>query len=84
MNRIRSLERHNGQLASVLLDARGFIFIGYLEKGHQQVVLHGVIGAFLNDEIKKKMAPFDEKKCCFIKKMHCVTYQSKRRQNCMN
>jgi hypothetical protein len=26
----------------------------------------------------------EEKKCYFIKTMHCVTNQSKRRQNCMN
>jgi hypothetical protein len=32
MNRIQSVERHNGQLASVLRDARGIIFIDYLEK----------------------------------------------------
>jgi hypothetical protein len=49
----------------------------------QQQVLHGVIGE-LNDEIKKKKAEVEEKKCCFIKKMHCVTYQSKRRQYFIN
>jgi hypothetical protein len=31
----------------------------------------------LNDEIKKKWPHLKKKKCCFIKKMHCVTYQSK-------
>jgi lipid-binding SYLF domain-containing protein len=42
------VERHKGQLASVLRDARGIIFIDYLEKGQtiNQRVLHGVIGAF--------------------------------------
>jgi hypothetical protein len=33
MNRIQTMERHNGQLASVLWDARDIIFIDYLEKG---------------------------------------------------
>jgi hypothetical protein len=33
MNRIRSVERRNGQLASVLWDARVIIFIDYFEKG---------------------------------------------------
>jgi hypothetical protein len=33
MNRIQSVEKRNGQLASVLRDARGIIFIDYLEKG---------------------------------------------------
>jgi hypothetical protein len=33
MSRIQSVERRNSQLASVLWDARGIIFIDYLEKG---------------------------------------------------
>jgi hypothetical protein len=33
MNRIQTMERHNGQLVLVLRDARGIIFIDYLEKG---------------------------------------------------
>jgi [histone H3]-lysine36 N-dimethyltransferase SETMAR len=33
MNRIQSVEKRNGQMASVLWDARGIIFIDYLEKG---------------------------------------------------
>jgi hypothetical protein len=33
MNRIQSVERRNGQLVSVLWDARRIIFIDYLEKG---------------------------------------------------
>jgi hypothetical protein len=80
MIRIQSVERHNGQLASVLRDARGIIFIDYLENG--QTINRKYYMALLerfNDEIKKKMAPFEAKNCCFIKKMHCVTYQSKRR-----
>jgi IS1 family transposase len=78
MNRIQSVERHKGQLESVLRDARGIIFIDYLEKS--QTINRKYNMALLerlNDEIKKKMAPFEEKKCCFIKKMHCVTNQSK-------
>jgi Transposase (partial DDE domain) len=33
MNRIQSVEKRTGQLASVLWDARGIIFIDYLEEG---------------------------------------------------
>jgi hypothetical protein len=33
MNRIQSVEGQNGQLASVLWDARDIIFFDYLEKG---------------------------------------------------
>jgi hypothetical protein len=36
----------------------------------------------LNNEIKKKRPHLKKKKCCFIKTMHRVTNQSKRRQNC--
>jgi hypothetical protein len=65
MNRIRSVERRNGQMASVLWDARGTIFINYLEKG--QTIKNewenenmGLLER-LNDEIKKETAPFEEK-----------------------
>jgi hypothetical protein len=85
MNRIRSVERRNGQLASVLWDALVTIFIDYFEKGQNiNSEYYMALLEHLNDEIKKKTAQFEEKKCCFIKKMHYVTYQSKRRQNCMN
>jgi hypothetical protein len=33
MNRVQSVARHNGELASVLRDARGITFIDYLKKG---------------------------------------------------
>jgi hypothetical protein len=33
MNRIQTMDRHNGKLVLVLRDARGIIFIDYLEKG---------------------------------------------------
>jgi hypothetical protein len=33
MNRIQSVEGQNGQLASVLWDARDIIFFDYLKKG---------------------------------------------------
>jgi IS1 family transposase len=69
MNRIQSVERHNGQLASVLRDARGILFIDYLEKGQTiKKKYYMALLERLNDEIKKKMVLFEEKKCCFIKK----------------
>jgi hypothetical protein len=55
MNQIQSVERRNGQLASVLGYARDIIFIDYLEKAqiinskHYMALLER-----LNDEIKKK------------------------------
>jgi hypothetical protein len=55
MNRIQSVDRHNGQLASVLWDARGILFIDNLEKG--QTINNEYYMALLerlNDEIKKK------------------------------
>jgi hypothetical protein len=67
VSRIQSVERHKGQLASVLPDARGIIFIDYLEKG--QTINRNYYMALLerlNDEIKKKTALFEVKKCCFI------------------
>jgi hypothetical protein len=84
MNRIQSVERRNGQLASALWDARGIIFIDYLEKcqtissEYKMALLE-----LLNDEIKKKTATFEEKKCCFMKAMHRVPNQSKQWKNCM-
>jgi hypothetical protein len=45
------VEGHNGQLASVLRDARGIIFIDYLKKG--QTIKNGMaLFERLNDEIK--------------------------------
>jgi hypothetical protein len=72
-------------MASVFWDARGIIFIGYLEKV-QTINKHSVIGGLerLNDKIKKKRPHYKKKKYCFIKTMHRVTNQSKRWQNCMN
>jgi hypothetical protein len=60
MNRIQSVERHNGQLASVLRDARGIIFIDYLEKSQT-----------INSEyyIGEKTALFEEKKVLFYQDM---------------
>jgi hypothetical protein len=55
MNRIQTMERHNGQLVLELRDARGIIFIDYLEKG--QTINRKYYMALLerlNDEIKKK------------------------------
>jgi hypothetical protein len=79
MSRIQSVERRNGQLASVLWDARGIMFIDY-RKGpdHQQRVLHGVIGAFKRRNQEKNGSILRKKMCCFIKTMHFVTNQSKR------
>jgi hypothetical protein len=51
MNRIQSVERRNGQLASVLRDVRGIIFIDYLEKGYNEYYI--ALLERLNDEIKK-------------------------------
>jgi 5S rRNA maturation endonuclease (ribonuclease M5) len=79
------VERRNGQLASVLWDARVIIFIDYLEKGQNiNSEYYMALLEHLNAEIKKKTAEVEEKKCFFIKKMHCVTYQLKRRQYYIN
>jgi hypothetical protein len=55
MNRIQSVERRNSQLASVLWDARGILFIDYLEKG-QTINSKYYMAELerLNDKIKKK------------------------------
>jgi hypothetical protein len=67
MNRIQSVEGRNGQLASVLWDVRGFIFIDYLEKGQTiNSEYYMALLERLNDEIKTTTAPFEVKKCCFI------------------
>jgi [histone H3]-lysine36 N-dimethyltransferase SETMAR len=66
MNRIQCVERPNGQLASVIRDARGIIFIEYLEKG--QTINSEYYIAFLerlNDEIKKKHSHLKKKKVLF-------------------
>jgi hypothetical protein len=59
MNRIQSVERRNAQLASVLRDARGIIFIDYFEKG-QTINSEYYIALLerLSDEIKKKRPHF--------------------------
>jgi hypothetical protein len=55
MNRIQSVERHNGQLASVLRDAWGIIFIDHLEKGQTiNSAYNMALLERLNDEIMKK------------------------------
>jgi hypothetical protein len=83
-NRIQSVERRNGQLARLCHQFEcAWYYIHWLpRKGpdHQQLVLNSVIGAFKRRN-QEKTAPW---KCCFIKTMHCVTSQSKRRQNCVN
>jgi hypothetical protein len=45
MNQIQSVEGRNGQMASVLWEARYILFIDHLKKGHpiNSKVLHGVI-----------------------------------------
>jgi [histone H3]-lysine36 N-dimethyltransferase SETMAR len=66
MNRIQTMKRHNGQLVLVLRDARGIIFIDYLKKG--QSINRKYCMALLerlNDEIKKKTAPFEKNKVLF-------------------
>jgi hypothetical protein len=59
MNRIQSVE--SKVMASLCWDARGIIFIDYLEKG-QTIKSEYYITLLerLNDEIKKKTAPFEE------------------------
>jgi hypothetical protein len=60
------MERPNGQLASVLRDARGITFIDYLDKG--QTINNEYNIAFLerlNDEIKKKRPHLKKKKVLF-------------------
>jgi hypothetical protein len=52
MNRIQIVERRNGQLASVLWDAHGIVFIDYLEKGLNSEYYMALL-EHLNDEIKK-------------------------------
>jgi hypothetical protein len=70
MIRIQSVERRNGQLASVLWDACGIIASITSKRARPST---SVIGAFKRlDEIKKKTAPFEEKNCCFIKTIHCI------------
>jgi hypothetical protein len=62
-------------MTSVFWDAR------YLEKG--QTINSEYNIALLErftDEIKKRRPYLKKKKCCFIKKMHRVTNQSKRRK----
>jgi hypothetical protein len=55
MNRIQKVKKHNGQLASVLRNARGIIFIDYLDKGQTiNSVYYIALLERLNDEIKKK------------------------------
>jgi hypothetical protein len=55
MNRIRSVERRNGQRASVLWDVRVIIIIDYLEKGQNiNSEYYMALLEHLNDEIKKK------------------------------
>jgi hypothetical protein len=67
------LERRKGQLASVLQDARGIIFIDYLGKG-QTINSEYYIALLerLNDEIKKTRPHLKKKKVLFIKTMYRV------------
>jgi hypothetical protein len=62
MNRIQSVKRRNGQLVSVLRDARGIIFIDYLEMGQTiNSEYYMALLELLNDEIKKKRPHLKEK-----------------------
>jgi hypothetical protein len=62
MNRIQSVERRNGQLASVLWEVRGIIFIDYLKKSQTiNSEYYMALLERLTDEIKKLTAPFEEK-----------------------
>jgi hypothetical protein len=62
MSRIRSVERRNGQLASILWDFRVIIFIDYLEKAQTiDSKYYMALLDFSNNEIKKKTAAFVEK-----------------------
>jgi 5S rRNA maturation endonuclease (ribonuclease M5) len=62
MNRIQSVERHNGQLASVLWDARVIILIDYIEKGQNINSEYSMaLLEHLNDEIKKKRPKLKKK-----------------------
>jgi hypothetical protein len=70
-------------MTSVFRDARGILFIDCLENRQNSVYSIELLKR-LNDEIKKKRPHFKEKKVLVIKTLHCVTNQSKRRQNCMN
>jgi hypothetical protein len=88
MNRIQSVERHNCQLASVLRDAHGIIFIDYLEK--VQTINSAYYLALLerlNDEIKKKRPHLKEKKVLFHQDnalCHKSIKTTRRWQYCMN
>jgi transposase len=66
MNRIQSMERRNGQLAPVFWDARGILFIDYLEKG-QTINSEYYIALLerLNDEITKKRPHLKKTKVLF-------------------
>jgi hypothetical protein len=71
-------------MASVFWDARGIMFIDYLEKAYTiNNEYYIALLKRLNDEIKKKSPHLKKEKVLFHHKC-CVTNQSKRRQNCMN
>jgi [histone H3]-lysine36 N-dimethyltransferase SETMAR len=64
MNRIQSVERHNCQLASVLRDAYGIIFIDYLEK--VQTINSAYYMALLerlNDEFVGEKSTLSSRQC---------------------
>jgi [histone H3]-lysine36 N-dimethyltransferase SETMAR len=66
INRIQSVERCNGQLASVLRDARGIIFIDYLEKGQTfNSEYYMALLERLNDDISRKNDPIWRKQVLF-------------------
>jgi hypothetical protein len=68
MNRIQGVKRRNGQLALVLGDARGIIFIDHLEKGQTfNSEYYMALLERLNDEIMNKTAH------CMNKAINCFS-----------
>jgi hypothetical protein len=69
------MERRNGQLASVLWNARDVIIIDYLEKGQTiNSEYYMALLERLNDEIKKKTTPFEEKSA--VSSRQCIVSQT--------
>jgi [histone H3]-lysine36 N-dimethyltransferase SETMAR len=65
------VERRNGQLASVLRDARGIIFIDYLEKDQSIHSEYNIsLLERLNDKFKKKRPHLKKKKVLFHAPFH--------------
>jgi hypothetical protein len=73
MNRIQSVDKTQPSSGISMRDARGIIFIDYLEKGQTiNSEYYMALLERLNDEINKKTAPFEEKKVLFHQDTVCT------------